>query len=182
MERTWGKTDQGIGAKWNTFGGKMEWCHFAPLHFAPQCHFAPTFHVPFCPRDYVWRKAIMSIINIARCSWCENENERYIIIFNHMQRFYYLICQSNWCQNASKLIYQKGEISFLWDTQNVVYCKFDFDVWRWTVDDRNQMDVKIDPHHAGFFQNTRCSILPPCSILPRLTITPVKYESGFKEP
>ena len=54
------------------------------------------------------------------------------IFFNHMQRFHYSICQSNWCQNASKLIYQKGHISFLWDTQNVVYCKFDFDMWRWT--------------------------------------------------
>ena len=107
----------------------MEWCHFAP-----QCHFAPTYLVPFCPRDYVWRKAIMSTINIARCSikWCENENKRYMIIFNHMQQFYYLICQSSWCQNASKLIYQKGEISLLWDIQNVIYCKFDFDVWRWT--------------------------------------------------
>ena len=72
--------------------------------------------------------------NIACCSikWCKNENKRYIIIFNHMQRFYYLICQSTWCQNASKLIYQKGEISFLWDTKNVVYCKFDFHAWRWT--------------------------------------------------
>ena len=49
-----------------------------------------------------------------------------------MQRFYDLICQSTWCQNASKLIYQKGEISFLWDTKNVVYCKFDFHAWRWT--------------------------------------------------
>ena len=38
------------------------------------------------------------------------------------------------------------------------------------ADGRNQVDVKIDPRHAGFSQNTRCSILPPCSILPRLTI------------
>ena len=37
-------------------------CHFAPFHFDPQCHFAPTYHFPFCPRDYVWRKAIMSTI------------------------------------------------------------------------------------------------------------------------
>ena len=49
-----------------------------------------------------------------------------------MLRFYFLICQSNWYQNASKLIYQLGEISFLSDTQNMVYYKFDFDVWRWT--------------------------------------------------
>ena len=32
------------------------------------------------------------------------------------------------------------------------------------ADGINQVDVKIDPHQAGFFQNTRCSILPPCSI------------------
>ena len=72
--------------------------------------------------------------NIARCSikWCKNENKRYIIISNHMQRFYHLICQSTWCQNASKLIYQKGEISFLWDIKNLVCCKFDFHAWRWT--------------------------------------------------
>ena len=39
------------------------------------------------------------------------------------------------------------------------------------ADDRNQVDLKIDPRLAWIFQNTRCSILPPCSILPRLTIT-----------
>ena len=54
------------------------------------------------------------------------------MIFNHMRRFYYLLCQSNWCQNPSKLIYQKGEIAFLWDIYNVVYGKFDLNVWRWT--------------------------------------------------
>ena len=63
---------------------------------------------------------------------CENENKRYVITSNHVQRFYYLICQSIWCQNASKSIYQKGEIMCLWDTQNAVYCKFGFDVSRWT--------------------------------------------------
>ena len=40
---------------------------------------------------------------------------------------------SIWCQNVSNLIYQKGKISFLWDPRNVVYCKFDFHVWHWTV-------------------------------------------------
>ena len=38
------------------------------------------------------------------------------------------------------------------------------------ADNRNQMDLKIHPHQAYFFQNIRCSILPPCSILPRFTI------------
>ena len=110
--------------------------------------------------------------NIARCSikWCKNENKRYIIIFNHMQRFYYLICQSTWCQNASKLIYQKGEISFLWDIKTWSIASLISMHDAELVDYRNQVDLKIDPRLACFFQNTRCSILPPCSILPRLTI------------
>ena len=93
-----------------------------------------------------------------------------MIIFNHMQRFYYLICQSNWCQNASKLIYQKGEISILWDIQNVVHCKSDFDVWRWTGRWQISSGPENRPTPGMLFPNTRCSILPPCSILPRLTI------------
>ena len=48
---------------------KMEWCHFAPFHFAPQCHFAPTYHVPFCLRDYVWRKRIISTIISPVAQW-----------------------------------------------------------------------------------------------------------------
>ena len=46
------------------------------------------------------------------------------------------------------------------------------------ADDRNQVDLKIDPRLAWFFQSTRCSILPPCSTLPRLTIHthPVVYK------
>ena len=44
------------------------------------------------------------------------------------------------------------------------------------ADDRNQMDLKIDPRLACFFQNTRCSILPLCSILPRLTIPSAAHE------
>ena len=36
------------------------------------------------------------------------------------------------------------------------------------VYDRNKVDVKIDPRQACFFQNTRCSILPPCAIFPDL--------------
>ena len=43
------------------------------------------------------------------------------------------------------------------------------------ADNRNQMDLKIDPHQAYFFQNIRCSILRPYSILPRLTIYAVVY-------
>ena len=80
-----------------------------------------------------------------------------------MQRFCHLIYQSNWCQNASKLIYQKGEISLMWDAENVVYHRFDFDVCRW-----NQVDVKVDPCQACFFQNTRCSIFPHDPFCPDL--------------
>ena len=43
------------------------------------------------------------------------------------------------------------------------------------ADNRNQMDVKIDPHQAYFFQNIRCSILTPWSILPRLIISSMRY-------
>ena len=87
-----------------------------------------------------------------------------------MQRFYYLMCQSTWCQNASKFIYQKGEISFLWDTKTWSIASLIFMHAAELADDRNQVDLKIDPRLAWFFQNTRCSIFPPCSILPRLTI------------
>ena len=111
----------------------MDWCHFVPFHFAPQpfCLNMPCFILP--PRLRLEKMHYVNY-NIARCSikWCENANKRCIIIFNHRQWSYYLICQSNWCQNASELIHQKGEIPFLWDTQNVDYCKFDFDVRRWT--------------------------------------------------
>ena len=48
------------------------------------------------------------------------------------------------------------------------------------ADDRNQVDVKIDPRQACFFQNTRSSILPPCSILPRLTIHKLIYLRSAK--
>ena len=88
-------------------------------------HIAPEFtfrEKPLCQLQY---RPMLS-----QMMWnCEQDGHNYI---NQMQRLYYLICQSTCCQNASKLIYQKGELSFLWDTQNVVYCKFDVHAWRWT--------------------------------------------------
>ena len=107
---------------------------FCPVPFCPTVPFCPNIPCSILPQSLRLGKSHYVNYNSARCSikWCENANKRYIIIFNHMQRFYYLICQSTWCQNASKLIYQKGEISFLWDTKNMVYCKFDFPAWRWT--------------------------------------------------
>ena len=102
---------------------------------------APFCPFPFCPKTPCsillprlrLEKTHYVNFNIARCSIkCENANKRYIITFNYIQRFYYLICQCNWCQNASELIYHKGEISFLRDTQDVVCCKFEFDASRWT--------------------------------------------------
>ena len=127
----------------------------------------PFFPVPFCPKVPFWSKIPCSILppslrfgkshyadfNIARCSirWYQNENKRYTIIFNHMQRFYYLICQSNWCQNASILIYQKDEISFLSDTQILAYCKFDFDMWRWTGRRQKSNGPEIRPTPCRLF-------------------------------
>ena len=107
---------------------------FCPVPFCPTVPFCPNILCSILPKSLRFGKSHYMNYDIARCSikLCENENKRYIIIFNHMQRLYYLICQSTWCQNAIKLIYQKGEISFLWDTKNVVYCKFDFHAWRWT--------------------------------------------------
>ena len=106
---------------------------FCPVPFCPTVPFCPNIPCSVLPQSLRLGKSHY-MNNIASCStkWCKNENKRYIIIFNHMQWFYYLICRSTWCQNASKLIYQKGDISFLWDTKNVVYCKFDFHAWRWT--------------------------------------------------
>ena len=88
-------------------------------HFAPDITFGENAvcQLYYCP-----------LLNLMMWK-CEQEVHNHIY---HMQRFYYLICQSNLCQNESKLIYQKGDISLLWDTQNVVDCKFDLDVWRWT--------------------------------------------------
>ena len=146
---------------------------FCSVPYCPTVSFCPNIPCSILPPRLRLENRHYVNYYIARCSiikWCENANKSYIIIFNHMQRFCYLICQRFWCQNTSKLIYQKGEISFLWDTQSVVYCKFDFHVWRWTDRWQNQLGVKIDPRQTCFLQNTRCSILPPCSILPRLHI------------
>ena len=102
--------------------------------FCPTVPFCPNTPCSILPQNLRLGKSNYVNYNIARRSikLCANANKRYIIIFNHMQRFHYLIYQSTWCQNASKLIYRKGEISFLRNTKNVVYCKFDFHAWRWT--------------------------------------------------
>ena len=107
---------------------------FCPVPCCPTGLFCPNIPCPILPPSLRLEKIHYVHHSIARCAikWCEHADKRYIIIFNHMQRFYYLIFQNNWCQNASKLFYQNGKISFLWYTQNVFYCKFDFDVWRWT--------------------------------------------------
>ena len=88
-----------------------------------------------------------------------------------MQRFYYLICQSTWCQNASKLIYQKGAISFLWDTKNVVYCKFDFHAWRWIGRWQKSSGLENRPTPGMVFPKHPVFHFAPCSILPRLIYT-----------
>ena len=133
MEWAWGKTHQGIGTKWNTCGVRWDGAIF-PVPFCLTVPFCPNIPCSILLPRLRLEKTHFVNYNIARCSikWCKNANKRYMITVNNMQRFYYLICQSSWCQNASKLIHQKGEISFLWDTQNVVYSKLYFDVWRWT--------------------------------------------------
>ena len=149
---------------------------FCPVPFCPTVPFCPNIPCSILPQSLRLGKSHYVNYNIARTSLnkkiikCGNVNKRYMIIFNHMQRFYYLICQSTWCQNASRLIYQKGEISFLWNTKNVVYCKFDFHAWRWTGRWQKSSGLENRPMSGMVFPNTRCSILPPCSILPRLTI------------
>ena len=108
---------------------------FCPVPFCPTVPFYPNIPCSILPPRLRLEKSRYVNYNIACCAikWCENANKCFLIIFNHMQLFCYLICQRNWCQNVSKLFYENGKISFLWDTQNVVDCKLDFDVWRWTV-------------------------------------------------
>ena len=145
---------------------------FCPIPFCPTVPFCPTMPWYILPQRLRLEKSQYVNYNIARCAmkWCENANKRYIIIFNHMQGFYYLICQSNWCQNASKFFYQNGEISFLWDTQNVVYYKFDFDVWRWTGRWQKSSGRENRPTPSRLFSEHPVFHFPPYSILPRLTI------------
>ena len=148
------------------------WGVRCPVLFCPRVPFCPNIPCSILPPRLRLEKSHYVNYNITRCliKWCENENKKYTIISYHMQWFYYLICQSDWCQNATKLIHLKVklrscEILKTWSiTSLVLTCDADL------AEDRNQMDVKIDPHQAGFFQNTRCSILPSCFILLRLTI------------
>ena len=89
---------------------------FCPIPFCPRRPFCPNIPCSLLPWRLRLEKSHYVNYNIARCSikLCENEKKRYMIISNHMQPFCYLICQSNWCPNVSKLIYHKGEIMFLW--------------------------------------------------------------------
>ena len=126
---------------------------FCPVPFCPTVPFCPNIPCSILPPRLRLGKSHYVNYNIGRCSikWYENENKRYIIIFNHMQWFYYLICQSNWCHNASKLIYQRVKFRFCeilktWSIANLIsMCDAEL------ADDRNQMDVKIDPHQAWLF-------------------------------
>ena len=126
---------------------------FCPVPFCPTVPFCPNIPCSILPPRLRLEKSHYFNYDIARCAikCCENANKRYINIFNHMQRFYYLICQSNWCQNASSLFYQNGETSFLWDTQNVVYCKFDFGVWHWTGRCQKSRGRENRPTPGGLF-------------------------------
>ena len=166
------KPTRAIGAKWNIFGGKMEWCHFAPFHFAPQCHFAPTYHGPFCTRDYVWRKRIISTI----ISPVAQSND---VKMRTTRTWLYLTTCNGSITYFVKAIDVKTRVT--WFIKRVKFCFCEIlktssiaslisMYGAELADDRNQVDVKIDPRQACFFQHTRCSILSPCSILLRLTI------------
>ena len=153
-----------FGVRWNGV--------ILPHYILPHNTILPQrtmFHLP--PRLRLEKTHYISY-NIARCSikWCDHVHKRYIIVFNHMQRFYYLICQSKWYQNPSILIYPKGEISFCAILKPQCNASFISIYDAELADDRNQVDAKIDPRLACFLQNSRCSMLPPCSILPRLTM------------
>ena len=145
---------------------------FCPVPFCPTVSFCPNTPCSILPQRLRLGKSHYVNYNIARCSikWCENANKRHIIIFNNMQQFYYLICQSTWCQNASNWFIKRVKFRFCeilktWSISSLI-SMHDAEL----ADDRNQVDLKTDPRLAWFFQNTRCSILPPCSILPRLTM------------
>ena len=93
---------------------------FYPVPFCTTVPFCPNMPCYILPPRLRLEKTHYVNYDIARCSikWCEIAIKRYIIIFNHRRRYYYLICQSTWCQNTTKFIYQKGEISFF-----VIYSK-----------------------------------------------------------
>ena len=76
-------------------------------HFATQCHFAPNKSCFILSSYQLWHLPLLNQNGVKiqkRDTW---------LYFNHMQWFCYLLCQSNLRQNASKLIYQKGEIGFI---------------------------------------------------------------------
>ena len=138
----------------------MEGCHFVPFHFAPQCHFATIYHEPFCPRDYVWRKRIMSTIispvaqsnDVKICSGSTTSFVKAIDVKTGV----------NWF--IKRVIFRFYEILKTWSVASLI-SMYDAE----QTDDRNQVDVKIDPRHACFFfQNTRCSILPHVPFFPDL--------------
>ena len=131
---------------------KMEWCRFAPFHFAPQCHFVPTYHVPFCPRDYVWRKRIMSTtvslvtqlnnVNMrTRGTWlhsttCNGSTNQYGKSTDVETRV-------NWFIKRVK--FRVCEILKAWSIASLI-SRYDAE----KADDRNQVDVKMDPRQALF--------------------------------
>ena len=147
---------------------------FCSVPFCPIVSFCPNIPCSILPPRLRLEKShyVNNIIACCSIKWCENKNKSYTILFNPIQRFYYLIYKSNWCQNASKLIYWKGEISFLWDTQIVVYCKFDFDVWRWTG--RRQKSSGRENRHA-FFKTPGVPFCPRVPFCPDLLYTVDNY-------
>ena len=86
--RALGQNETPLGVRWNgailprpILPHSAILPQYTMFHFAPEITFEKTHYVNY---------------NIARCSikWCENAYKMKIIIFNHMQWFYYLICQN----------------------------------------------------------------------------------------
>ena len=166
-EWTWGKTNRALGQNETHLGVKWNDA-ILPCSILPRVAFCPNIPCFILPPRLHLEKTYHINNNIVRCSmkWCENANKRCIIIFSHMQQSRILICQSNCCQNSSKLIYQKGEISFCeilktWSIASLILMCDDE-----LADDRNQVDVKIDPRQPCFFFKTHsvpfCPHVPFC--------------------
>ena len=93
---------------------------FCPVPFCTTVPFCPNIPCSILPPSLRLEKSHYVNYNIARCSikWCENANNKYIIISNHMQRFYYLICFTA-SFNASGILHvTESPFDSLWFVRN----------------------------------------------------------------
>ena len=147
---------------------------FCPVPFCPTVPFFPDIPCSISPAWLRLEKTHYVNYDIPCCSikGCETANNGYVIIFNHMQRFYHLIWQSNWCQNVSKLIIKRTKFRFseILNTWSIASSISMYDAE--LDDDRNQMDVKINPPNIFFFKAPGvpfCPHVPFCPDLQNMT-------------